>query len=89
MNLASMAPSVEQVSKYYLATIQWMCQTSRQQMVTGLSVGGDDGGVTKLSTAQVQVLTITAPITFTAYYSGFLKGDADGDGIVTAADASR
>ncbi|WP_342553202.1 InlB B-repeat-containing protein [Paenibacillus sp. FSL R7-0652] len=46
-----------------------------------------DGGVTKLSTAQVQVLTITAPITFTAYYSGFLKGDADGDGIVTAADA--
>jgi uncharacterized repeat protein (TIGR02543 family) len=46
-----------------------------------------DGGVTKLTSHQVANLTVTANVTYTAYYTPFVMGDADGDGKVTASDA--
>jgi photosystem II stability/assembly factor-like uncharacterized protein len=46
-----------------------------------------DGGITKLTSQQVTAVTVTADVTFTAYYKVFVMGDADGDGKVTAADA--
>ncbi|WP_237167794.1 dockerin type I domain-containing protein [Paenibacillus yonginensis] len=46
-----------------------------------------DGGITKLSSQEVAALTVTADVTYTAYYTKFVMGDADGDGKVTAADA--
>ncbi|WP_136607693.1 dockerin type I domain-containing protein [Paenibacillus dokdonensis] len=46
-----------------------------------------DGGITKLSSQQVSASTVTADVTYTAYYTVVVMGDADGDGKVTAADA--
>ncbi|WP_152399634.1 X2-like carbohydrate binding domain-containing protein [Paenibacillus cellulositrophicus] len=46
-----------------------------------------DGGITKLSSQEVAALTVTADVTYAAYYTAFVMGDADGDGKVTAADA--
>ncbi|MWV46125.1 hypothetical protein GRF59_21115 [Paenibacillus sp. HJL G12] len=46
-----------------------------------------DGGITKLSSQQVAASTVTADVTYTAYYTVVVMGDADGDGKVTAADA--
>lgn len=46
-----------------------------------------DGGITKLSSQQVSASTVTADVAYTAYYTVVVKGDADGDGKVTAADA--
>lgn len=46
-----------------------------------------DGGITKLSGQEVAASTVTADVTYTAYYTVFVMGDADGDGKVTAADA--
>ncbi|WP_169503728.1 dockerin type I domain-containing protein [Paenibacillus lemnae] len=46
-----------------------------------------DGGVTKLSSQEVASLAVTADVTFTAYYTAFLLGDADGDGKVSSSDA--
>ncbi|UPK47140.1 InlB B-repeat-containing protein [Paenibacillus pabuli] len=46
-----------------------------------------DGGVTKFSSQQVAATTITADVTYTAHYTSFVMGDADGDGVVTPADA--
>jgi len=46
-----------------------------------------DGGNTKLSSEQVAATTVTADITYTAYYSLYVMGDANGDGSVTTADA--
>lgn len=45
-----------------------------------------DGGVTKLSNQQLSELKIFNDITYTAYYSAPIKGDANGDGKVTSAD---
>ncbi|WP_340399639.1 dockerin type I domain-containing protein [Paenibacillus sp. FSL H8-0079] len=46
-----------------------------------------DGGVTKLSTGQVLNTIVTEAVTYTAFYSKIIFGDADGDGIITPADA--
>lgn len=46
-----------------------------------------DGGVTKLTSHQITTSTVTADVTYTAYYTQFVMGDADGDGKVTASDA--
>ncbi|WP_260845725.1 dockerin type I domain-containing protein [Paenibacillus sp. Y412MC10] len=46
-----------------------------------------DGGITKLSGQEVAASPVTADVTYTAYYTAFVMGDADGDGKVTAADA--
>lgn len=46
-----------------------------------------DGGITRLSGQEVAASTVTADVTYTAYYTAFVLGDADGDGKVTAADA--
>lgn len=46
-----------------------------------------DGGVTKLTSHQVATSTVTADVTYTAYYTQLVLGDADGDGKVTASDA--
>lgn len=46
-----------------------------------------DGGITKLSSHEVGTSTVTANVTYTAQYTVFVMGDADGDGKVTAADA--
>ncbi|MBJ9992088.1 hypothetical protein IAE55_25650 [Paenibacillus sp. S28] len=46
-----------------------------------------DGGITKLSGQEVAASTVTADVTYAAYYTAFVLGDADGDGKVTAADA--
>ncbi|BAU27111.1 putative repeat protein (TIGR02543 family) [Aneurinibacillus soli] len=44
-----------------------------------------DGGTTKLSNAQVAATPVTDDITYTAYYKA--KGDANGDGVISPADA--
>ena len=46
-----------------------------------------DGGFTKLTSHQVGASTVTTDVTYTAYYTQFVMGDADGDGKVTANDA--
>jgi hypothetical protein len=46
-----------------------------------------DGGVTKLTSHQITASTVTADVTYTAYYTQFVMGDGDGDGKVTANDA--
>ncbi|MHA6534095.1 dockerin type I domain-containing protein [Paenibacillus sp. BAC0078] len=46
-----------------------------------------DGGITKLSSDQLKAKVITGPITYTAYYVQLIKGDLDGTGGVSSADA--
>ncbi|MHA6534097.1 InlB B-repeat-containing protein [Paenibacillus sp. BAC0078] len=46
-----------------------------------------DGGVTKLSGDELKATVVTGAITYTVYYARIVKGDANGDGILTAADA--
>ncbi|WP_341281133.1 dockerin type I domain-containing protein [Paenibacillus sp. FSL H8-0537] len=47
----------------------------------------NDGGVTKRSSEELKAMIITAETTYTAYYVQIVKGDLDGSGSVSSADA--
>ncbi|MFB5268631.1 InlB B-repeat-containing protein [Paenibacillus enshidis] len=46
-----------------------------------------DGGVTLLKSDKLTTTVITGPITYTAYFARIVKGDINGEGGVTSADA--